>query len=108
MNLRDEANAKSRTLSALKTQVFFAVDFAFSLALASSGVTMSTGFLAVAACASRSRCAAVSTCRGFCSTPGGADDVIVGRGDAHEVVAEFERELPDPRNCLCCQPLTSV
>jgi hypothetical protein len=45
INLREEAKAKSRTFSALKIQVFFAVDFAFSAARASSGVTMKIGFL---------------------------------------------------------------
>ena len=43
-NLREEAKAKSRTLAALKTQVFLPLGLPFSAALASSGVTMKTGF----------------------------------------------------------------
>ena len=50
INLRDDANAKSRTFSALNFQVLVLVDLLFSLALASSGVTiitvLSTDFLA--------------------------------------------------------------
>ena len=43
INLREEPQAKSRTLSALKIQVFFLSLFCFSAAFASSNVTTSTG-----------------------------------------------------------------
>ena len=69
MNFRDEAKAKSRTFLAWKTQVFFPVGLPFSAALASAGVTINTGFLAVRACSRRCRWVAVSTSDGFCNTP---------------------------------------
>ncbi len=69
MNFREEAKAKSRTLSAWKTQVFLPVGLCDSLARASSGVTMRTGVLAVSACRKRARCCAVNTSCGFCKTP---------------------------------------
>ena len=69
MNLRDEANAKSRTLSAWNTQVFLPAGLPASAAFASAGVTISTGLVAAFDCSSRCSCAAVSTSFGFCSTP---------------------------------------
>src|SRR5215213_11345724 len=65
MNLREEAKAKSLTLSALKTQVFLPPGFDDSLAFASCGVTTKTGSRAVSACFRRWRCAGVRTSCGF-------------------------------------------
>ncbi len=69
MNLRLDANAKSRTFFALKRQVFMLVARPFSAASASAWVTMTTGAFAVRALARRSRWAAVKTSPGFCSSP---------------------------------------
>ena len=49
MNLRELAQPKSRTFCALKCQVRVALVPSFSLARASSGVTMNTGAFAVSA-----------------------------------------------------------
>ena len=54
-NLRELAKAKSRTLSALNTQVFLPFAFSFSFAFASARLTMKTGFFAVRALARRAR-----------------------------------------------------
>ena len=61
-NLREEPQEKSRTLSALKIQIFFALFFFVSEALASARLTISTGSFAVCACCQRANCPGVSTC----------------------------------------------
>ena len=60
INLRLEAQAKSRTLSALKTQVLVVVGLFDSLVLASSGVTTKTGLSELLACSSLFCCSSVS------------------------------------------------
>ncbi|MNT34172.1 hypothetical protein D3C72_1701330 [compost metagenome] len=69
MNLRLEAHATSRTLAALKCQVFIPAALPFSAASASCGVITSSGVLLFFARARRSRCAAFNTAAGFCSSP---------------------------------------
>ena len=53
MNLRELPNAKSRTLSALYTQVFLSFALVFSFSVASACVTMTTGLVAVLASSKR-------------------------------------------------------
>ena len=69
MNLRLVAQAKSRTFSAAKIQVFVPSGVEASLAFASSGVTMKTGTSDFSARSRRARWPSVSTLAGFCNTP---------------------------------------
>jgi len=61
-NLLEEPHAKSRTLSALKIQVFVCLVFLTMDAFASARVTISMGSLVVCACCQRVNCAGVNTC----------------------------------------------
>ena len=69
MNLRDEAQAKSRTFSAAKVQVLVPSGAVLSLASASSRVTIRTGVSDVSARARRSRQTGRRTSSGFWRTP---------------------------------------
>ena len=68
-NLRDEPQAKSRTLSALKIHVLVVVAFPFSAFVASSKVTTSVTSFAVCAVFQRANCADDKTCAAFCISP---------------------------------------
>ena len=69
MNLRLLAKAKSRTVIALKTQVFFALVPSFSFSRASSAVTIITGESAERAFPNRDCCSLVNTLEAFCNSP---------------------------------------
>ena len=65
INLRELANAKSRTFVALNRHVLLFDFFSFSAASASACVTISTGVFAFFACSMRFLCVAVSTSAPF-------------------------------------------
>ena len=69
MNLRELAQAKSRTFLAAKVQVLVPVARLLSFFTASSWLTMITGFFAVLACSKRFICVLVRTWAAFWSVP---------------------------------------
>lgn len=113
MNLRLEANAKSRTFLAWKTQVLVSVDLSAWFALASLQESRQRQ---VVPRFWPLQCLAFVPRRGLRSdsvTPRYADDMVRWDRDTNQIVAEFQRKLTLPKVLLCvasplhhCTPLS--
>ena len=101
MNLRDDAQAKSRTFSAWNSQVWSAAG-----ALPAPRRPRLIGRhdedrpVGIGRVESAARCASVRISSAFCSSPVAATDVIRRARDAHRVVAEFQGELAAPQELV--------
>jgi hypothetical protein len=100
MNLRLEANAKSRTFFALKRQVLVVVARVFSLGFGFGLGHDDHRLGAVRACFRRSRWAALSTVARILQLAGGGHDVVGRDRELDVVVAEFQREFAGAQELL--------